>query len=298
MNSYRLFFTLLTLTSTVMACIGPNNTSNSQNDRQKQQSTDIHIDTEESQANIYEGVSRWTPYESEQGAWGTCKNFRDYSDEPKQWAAVSEKFAKEVLGFGGCTVRDNDSPDCQSQAFADDLCGKELKVRCTSSECATSEWHSVVVVDVCPADRTWHNIHDPDSYNDTACAKQNVIDLDESLWYGDWNPGASGLNNVSIEICVGDTCTGAPIENKTSSPDETESDENSTNDENYSVAPSDGSNCSYADAKDNKGWGWDPVTQKSCAPDFNPDCSYADASKYNGWGWAENGGYSCEPKVY
>ena len=295
----RLILTLLPVLGTATACLMPNDRFTSHYDGQEERSADTIIVTEEDRGNLYEGISRWTPYGSEQGAWGTCKNFRDYSDDQKQWAAVSEKFAKEALGFGGCTVRENDSPDCQAQAFADGLCGKELKVRCTSSECATNKWHSVKIVEVCPADRTWHDINDPDSKGDTACADHYVLDLDESLWYNNWSPGAKGLNNVSIEICVGDTCTGEPISDNFSASDKTESSENPTDDENSSdPASTESSNCSYADAKDHQGWGWDPVSQKSCAPDFNPDCSYADASKYNGWGWANNGGYSCYPKLY
>ena len=56
-------------------------------------------------------------------------------------------------------------------------------------------------------------------------------------------------------------------------------------------------NCSFANAKQYNGWGYDSTAGKSCPTNINPDCSWADASKNDGWGYASNGGYSCEPKI-
>jgi hypothetical protein len=159
-----------------------------------------------------QGISRWTPYDSEQEGKGSCGVMRNYSNDSKQWAAVSEKFATEVLGYAGCINRGTtEAPDCYTHAI-NSICGKKLQVRCTSGECQSQPPHEVVIVDVCPAYRGYHDIADPGSKGDTACADSYVIDLDESLWYKVWSPGASYVNNVSLEISLNGG-TSAPSNN-------------------------------------------------------------------------------------
>jgi len=62
--------------------------------------------------------------------------------------------------------------------------------------------------------------------------------------------------------------------------------------------------CNYSNADIFNGWGWDPVSRKSCPPLQNqPDtttetdtCNYANAAQYDGWGWNAVTGQSCAPR--
>lgn len=144
------------------------------------------------------GETRVTPYNQEQGGKGTCGEFRKYDSDPKKWVAISEPLAKNYLGFSGCTSHGTEkAPSCQSQAFAAGICGKVIKIKCTSDKCGDKGWKEVKIVDICPADRTYHRIHDPGS--DDVCAHQNIVDIDENLWNSIKAPG-QGINNVGIEI--------------------------------------------------------------------------------------------------
>lgn len=144
------------------------------------------------------GETRNTPYQSEQSGQGTCGNFRDVDSDSKKWAAISEPLAKAYFGFPGCESHGTEKPpSCQSQANSVNLCGKTLKIKCTSDKCADKGWKEVKVVDICPADRTYHNIHDPGS--DGVCAHMNIVDIDESLWNSIKQPHL-GIENVPIEI--------------------------------------------------------------------------------------------------
>lgn len=145
------------------------------------------------------GVSRWTPYQREQSGKGTCGPFRNFSGDSKQWAAVGEKFAKQHLGFKGCTVRKGQAPDCQKAAKNAGMCGRTLQVRCNSEKCKNKGWTKVKIVDVCPAHRGYHDKADPNSKGDNACANKNVLDLDVSLWQQKWG-GGKRMDNVPIKI--------------------------------------------------------------------------------------------------
>ena len=168
-------------------------------------------DHSSSSAGSFEGIGRWTPYSSEQGGQGSCGDFKQYDSDPKKWAAVSEKFAREQLNFRGCENRGSEqSPDCW-QIMSNDgksLCGTKLTVRCDESRsksglCANTNAYSVVLVDICPSDRSYHDWADPDSAGDTACADSYVVDLDESI-----RVGSGGMltrkDNPALTIEVGE----------------------------------------------------------------------------------------------
>ena len=138
-----------------------------------------------SSGTTFNGVARWTPYQHEQGGKGSCGDFNDYSHNSREWAAVSEKFAKEHLGFKGCTTdgSGNQAPQCWMVEKHDgsSLCGTPITVTCDDSFCKNTEPYTVYLVDICPSDRSYHDWADPDSAGDTACATEFVVDLDESI---------------------------------------------------------------------------------------------------------------------
>jgi hypothetical protein len=146
------------------------------------------------------GESRWTPYNSEQGGSGTCGTFSEFGSQ-SQWAAVSEPFLKKHFGFPGCDASDtSQAPKCQTQAFESGICGKSIRARCTGSNCKSKKWFTFKIVDVCPADRTYHNINggDPDvARDDNGCASDSkiIVDVDKSFHQQNWADG-----NISIEV--------------------------------------------------------------------------------------------------
>lgn len=192
----------------------------------------------------FEGIGRWTPYTSEQSAKGSCGDFSQYDSDPKKWAAVSEKFAREQLNFRGCENRGSgQSPNCWQIMSKDgkSLCGTKLTVRCDESRsksglCANTDAYSVVLVDICPSDRSYHDWADPDSAGDTACAESYVVDLDESI-----RVGSGGMltrkDNPALLIEVGEE----DVSSNESSYEEDSSVESSdtsfSQDSDYSAAP-------------------------------------------------------------
>ncbi len=153
------------------------------------------------------GMSRATPYQNEQNGKGTCGQFSDYGSS-SQWAGFSEKFLKDKFGFAGCVGGSTSSPpDCQTNALAAGICGASVWVKCTdTAHCSDLGWKEVHIVDVCPANRIYHDRADGDSAGDTACASGNVADLDVSI-LKQMCAGKAAANapygcdtNVSIEI--------------------------------------------------------------------------------------------------
>lgn len=137
----------------------------------------------------FQGEGRWTSYGREQNGQGSCGRFADYAGDPKKWIALSEKFLVEQLGFKGC---ENDPsgqrpPQCWmiKSRSGQSLCGTRLQVRCEDRSgrglCASSGWFEGVLVDVCPADRSYHDRADPNSRGDYGCRDRYIADLDESI---------------------------------------------------------------------------------------------------------------------
>jgi len=59
-----------------------------------------------------------------------------------------------------------------------------------------------------------------------------------------------------------------------------------------------GASCDYTSAHLYNGWGWNPVSQRSCEPlpePGNSNCDYTDAAQYGGWGWNTFTQQSCPP---
>jgi hypothetical protein len=56
--------------------------------------------------------------------------------------------------------------------------------------------------------------------------------------------------------------------------------------------------CDYTDASLNAGFGWNPLTEKSCLPvvrEYHDDCDYSAAELNRGWGWSNSAAESCPP---
>ncbi len=256
-------------------------------------------DYSNSSSTSFEGIGRWTPYSSEQSGKGSCGDFSQYDSDPKKWAAVSEKFAREQLNFRGCENRGSgESPNCWQIMSKDgkSLCGTKLTVRCDegrskSGLCANTNAYSVVLVDICPSDRSYHDWADPDSAGDTACAESYVVDLDESIRVGSGGMLTRKDNPaLIIEVGEGDVYSGdssyeedSPIES---------SDTSFSDDNDYSAAP----------AEESSSWQPESDTSSPSSGGFGGGSSECAWAKYC-WGftsfkWFKNGetsqGYTCK----
>jgi hypothetical protein len=269
-------------------------------------------DQSSNSARSFDGIGRWTPYSSEQNGKGSCGSFSQYDSDPKKWAAVSEKFAKEQLNFKGCENRGSgESPDCW-QIMSNDgesLCGTKLTVSCDEGRskaglCANTDSYSVVLVDICPSDRSYHDWADPDSAGDTACADSYVVDLDESI-----RVGSGGMltreDNPALKIEVGEGVASSYASAAISDFVVEESPlESSSSSQGYVEAA--GEDYSSAPPSSSSSWDPEPVSAPSSSPassgGFGGSSSQCGWAQYC-WGiyslrWWKNGstsmGYKCQ----
>lgn len=275
-------------------------------------------DQSSNSARSFDGIGRWTPYSSEQNGQGSCGSFSQYDSDPKKWAAVSEKFAKEQLNFKGCENRGSgESPNCW-QIMSNDgesLCGTKLTVSCDegrskSGLCANTDSYSVVLVDICPSDRSYHDWADPDSAGDTACAESYVVDLDESI-----RVGSGGMltreDNPALKIVVGDGVASSPVD---ASADASAEAEAASSDFVLEESPLESSGGSqgygedYSSAPPSSSGSWDPVPVSAPSPSPAPSGGSGGYAAQCGWAqycwgiyslrWWKNGstsmGYKCQ----
>lgn len=145
------------------------------------------------------GVSRLTPYGSEQGSRGSCGNFYDIEKDPKKWVGVSEPFLMKYYDMETCDASDKTKPpQCGTDDNKAKICGKKVKARCKGGDCKNKNWVTFTIVEVCPLNREYFKKHDSDyDPNDYACASKTkpVLDVDKDFHQDNW-----GDNNTSIEV--------------------------------------------------------------------------------------------------